>query len=142
MATSEIGDARNGDVHIAYEVQGDGGVDVLRIGASLSNFFHIRKIPILTRTHDRLTDLGRLINYDNRGTGLSDRVRASRLPALEERMDDLRAVLDAAGMQRAVVTCFSDGGPLGCLFAATHPRPHVGIDPVQHTPSWRVYSVA
>jgi class 3 adenylate cyclase len=122
--------ARSGDVHIAYEVLDgpDGpGVDVLRIAAFISNLEHSHQLPALNDNLRRLAAPGRVISYDNRGTGLSDRLRGVRLPSIEERMDDLRAVLDAAGSERAVLACFADGGPLGCLFAATYPERTVAL---------------
>jgi pimeloyl-ACP methyl ester carboxylesterase len=122
--------ARSGDLHIAYEVldtNGPGGVDVLRIAAFVSNLEHSHALPRFDEGSHRLARLGRVISYDNRGTGLSDRLRTARLPSIEERMDDLRAVLDAAGSERAALACFSDGGPLGCLFAATYPDRTVAL---------------
>ena len=68
-----------------------------------------------------LAEMGRLIVFDSRGTGLSDGVRGDRLPTLEERIDDLRAVLDAVNSERAIMVAFANGGPLCCLFAATYP---------------------
>jgi class 3 adenylate cyclase len=76
---------------------------------------------------ERLSRLGRLICFDHRGTGLSDRVRGYRLPTIEERVDDLRAVLDATGSERAVLVALADGGPLGCMFAGAHPAQTVGL---------------
>lgn len=123
MSTApDIRYARNGDLHIAYEVMGTGaGVDMLRLGGHISNLEHLHRMPAIQRNLERLAELGRLISCDNRGSGLSDRLRGSRLPSIEERMDDLRCVLDAANSDRAALVCFADGGPLGCLFAATHP---------------------
>lgn len=71
--------------------------------------------------------LGRAISFDGRGMGLSDRLRDRRLPPIEERMDDLTAVLDAAGAERALVVAGADGGPLSCLFAATYPERTLGL---------------
>ena len=71
---------------------------------------------------ERFWELGRLICFDHRGTGLSDHLRGYRLPTIEERVDDLRAVLDAAGSERVVLVALADGGPLGCMFAGTHPE--------------------
>jgi class 3 adenylate cyclase len=122
LTSRDIRYARSGDVNVAYEVLGEGGgVDVLRIAAFVSSL-QAPSLPVWEEMTSRLASLGRLIRYDNRGTGLSDRVRGARLPPLEDRVDDLRAILDAAGSRRAVLACFADGGPLGCLFAATHPE--------------------
>jgi class 3 adenylate cyclase len=128
MADDDIRYARNGDVHIAYQVLGlGGGVDLLRIGAFVAQLEHLGRLRIMAEFNGRLAALGRLICFDNRGTGLSDRLRGYRLPTIEERVDDLRAVLDAAGSERAVVVAFADGGPLGCLFAATHPQRTIAL---------------
>jgi pimeloyl-ACP methyl ester carboxylesterase len=77
--------------------------------------------PALARFLNRLASFSRLIVFDKRGTGLSDRVAESALPTLEQRMDDIRAVMDAAGSSRAVIFGISEGGPLSTLFAATYP---------------------
>jgi class 3 adenylate cyclase len=123
MTAEDIRYARNGEVHIAYQVLGPGGgIDLLRIGAFVSQLEQLRRLSVMVEFNDKLARLGRVICFDNRGTGLSDRLRGYRLPTIEERVDDLRAVLDAAGSRRAVLVCFADGGPLGCLFAATHPE--------------------
>jgi pimeloyl-ACP methyl ester carboxylesterase len=123
MANTDIRYARNRDIHIAYTVRGPGGgVDLLRVAAFVSSLAHGPAHAPWARVTEPLAALGRLISFDNRGTGLSDREHGAGLPPLEERMDDLRAVLDAAGSRRAVLTCFADGGPLGCLFAATYPE--------------------
>jgi class 3 adenylate cyclase len=76
---------------------------------------------------ERLAVLGRLISFDGRGMGLSDRLRDQRLPPLEERMDDARAVLDAAGAERALLVAGADGGPLACLLAASYPERTLGV---------------
>ena len=73
------------------------------------------------RIRRSLAEMGRLVVFDARGTGLSDGVAGDRLPTLEERIDDLRAVMDAVDSERAVLVAFADGGPLCCLFAATYP---------------------
>src|SRR5262245_35312036 len=119
----DISYARSGDVHIAYEVLGSGGgVDVVLLRRFASQLEHFRKLPAMAGFMDRLAGLGRLICFDHRGTGLSDRVQGYRLPTIEERSDDLIAVLDAVGSERAVIVALADGGPLGCLFAAAHPE--------------------
>ena len=120
--------ARNGDIHLAYEVSGPGGGDdVVLIRAFVSQLAHFRRLPAMTEFVEHLGRRGRVICYDQRGTGLSDRLRGYRLPTIEERIDDLRAVLDAAGSERALIVALADGGPLGCLFAATHPSRTVAL---------------
>ena len=120
--------ARNGDIHLAYEVVGPGGgADVVLIRAYVSQLEVFRRLPVMTAFVDRLARHGRVICFDHRGTGLSDRLRGYRLPTMEERIDDLRAVLDDAGSERATIVALADGGPLGCLFAATHPSRAVAL---------------
>jgi class 3 adenylate cyclase len=123
MNADDIRYARNGDIHIAYEVLGaGGGVDVVLIRTFVSQLEQYHRLPVMAAFADRLARLGRLICFDHRGSGLSDRLRGYRLPTIEERVDDLRVVLDAVGSERAVVVALADGGPLGCMFAATHPE--------------------
>ncbi len=128
MRTDEIHYARSGEYHIAYLVEGDGsgGVDVLRVGAYAYSLALRRPKPLL-KMSERHASLGRAITFDGRGMGLSDRLRDRRLPPIEERMDDLRAVLDDAGVRRALLSAGSDGGPLSCLFAATYPERTLGL---------------
>jgi class 3 adenylate cyclase len=126
--TSEIRYARSGEYHIAYRVDGDGsgGIDVLRVGAYV--FSLALRLPLPVRAMEAgYAALGRAISFDGRGMGLSDRLRDRRLPPIEERMDDLTAVLDAAGAERALVVAGADGGPLSCLFAATYPDRTLGL---------------
>jgi class 3 adenylate cyclase len=124
----EIRYARSGDLHIAYEVLGHGGgVDLVLIRTFVSQLEQYRRLPAMVSFTRRLAEIGRLICFDHRGTGLSDRVRGYRLPAIEERVDDLRSVLDAVGSERSVLVALADGGPLGCLFAASHPERTVAL---------------
>ncbi len=126
--TGEIAYARSGDYHIAYQVEGDGraGIDVLRIGAYVFSLA-LRLPPPVRAMEAAYAALGRTITFDGRGMGLSDRLRDRRLPPIEERMDDVTAVLDAVGVERALVVAGSDGGPLSCLFAATYPERTLGL---------------
>src|SRR5262245_18960208 len=110
--------ARSGDLNIAYQVQGDGPFDLVFVPGFLSHLDMQRSLPAAHQFFERLTSFSRLIIFDKRGTGLSDPV-AGPAP-LEERMDDLRAVMDAAGSERAAVIGLSEGGPLSLLFAATY----------------------
>jgi class 3 adenylate cyclase len=126
--TSEIRYARSGEYHIAFRVDGDGseGIDVLRVGAYVFSLA-LGLPPPVRAMEAAYAALGRAISFDGRGMGLSDRLRDRRLPPIEERMDDLTAVLDAAGAERALVVAGADGGPLSCLFAATHPERTLGL---------------
>src|SRR5688572_22037938 len=110
--------ARSGDVHIAYQVVGDGPFDLVHIPSFVSHLECAWEEPTLARGYERLASFSRLILFDKRGTGLSDRVQVA---TLEERMDDIRAVMDAVGSERAAIFGVSEGGPLSVLFAATYP---------------------
>ncbi len=83
--------------------------------------------PLYRRFYERLASFSRVIRFDKRGTGLSDRFTGDRLPTLEERVEDIRAVMDAVGSDRATILGSSDGGTMSCLFAATHPERTVGL---------------
>jgi pimeloyl-ACP methyl ester carboxylesterase len=113
--------ARSGNLHIAYQVAGDGPVDLVFVHAWISHIEHLWEEPSLARFLSRLASFSRLILLDKRGTGLSDPVPLDKLPTLEERMDDLRAVMDAAGSERAALLGTSEAGALNLLFSATHP---------------------
>jgi pimeloyl-ACP methyl ester carboxylesterase len=112
--------ARSGDVHIAYQVVGNGPRDVVLVPGWISNIEVFWEEPSVARFLERLASFSRLILFDKRGTGLSDRV--SDMPNLETRMDDIRAVMDAVRSERAALTGYSEGGPLCALFAATYPE--------------------
>ena len=114
--------ARSGDLHIAYQVVGKGPLDLVYVPGWVSHIDLAWEEPTLARFLNRLASFSRLIVFDKRGTGLSDRVPHDKLPSLEERMDDLRAVMDAAGSARAAIFGFSEGGNLSTLFAATYPQ--------------------
>jgi class 3 adenylate cyclase len=121
-STPETRYAKSGDLHLAYQVVGDGPFDLLHIPGFVSNVEGMWDEPLLARFLRRLASFSRLILFDKRGTGLSDRVPVDRLPTLEERMDDLRAVLDAAGSEQAALLSHSEGGNLAVLYAATYPE--------------------
>jgi pimeloyl-ACP methyl ester carboxylesterase/class 3 adenylate cyclase len=108
-------------VHIAYSVTGEGPLDLLLVMGYASHLERIWDEPRLARFLTRLASFSRLIMFDKRGMGLSDRVSPDRLPSLEVRMDDARAVLSEVGSERAVVFGVSEGGPMSTLFAATYP---------------------
>ena len=101
---------------------GDGPLDLVLVHGWVCTFQPGWENPKLAGFYRRLSSMGRLILFDKRGTGLSDRVSPERLPDLETRMDDVRAVLDAVGSSRAVVLGISEGGAMSTLFAATHPE--------------------
>jgi class 3 adenylate cyclase len=109
-------------VHIAYQAVGSGPPDILHLGTYFSNLEHRQAIPSAIRIDGPLASLGRLVLMDGRGTGLSDRLSGRRLPTLEERIDDIRAVLDALESAGVVLVSFADAGPLACLFAGTYPE--------------------
>jgi pimeloyl-ACP methyl ester carboxylesterase len=113
---------RSGDAHIAYQVVGDGPIDVVYVQGFVSNMEMNWQEPSYARFLSRIASFSRLITFDKRGTGLSDRVPEDRLPTLEQRMDDMRAVMDAVGSERAALFGVSEGGPMCMLFAATYPE--------------------
>jgi pimeloyl-ACP methyl ester carboxylesterase len=114
-------------VHIAYEVVGEGPVDIVFVMGWTSHLELMWAEPSLARFLNRLASFSRLILFDKRGMGLSDRVPDDRLPSLEVRMDDARAVMDAVGSERAVVLGVSEGGPMATLFAATYPERTIAL---------------
>jgi pimeloyl-ACP methyl ester carboxylesterase/class 3 adenylate cyclase len=111
--------AKSGDVNVAYQVTGDGPFDLVLVSGFVSHLEQDWQHPDSARLLERLGSFARLIRFDKRGTGLSD--RAVGLPDFETRMDDVRAVMDAAGCERAALFGYSEGGPLAILFAATYP---------------------
>ena len=117
--------ARSGDVNIAYQVVGDGPIDLVLTFGWVSHLAYVWEEPSVARFLDRLASFTRLILYDKRGTGMSDRVHP--LPTLEQRMDDIRAVMDAAGSERAALFGISEGGVVSALFAATYPERTIGL---------------
>ena len=125
MERPETRYARSGDVAIAYQVAGEGPVDLVNIPPFVSNLELVWDHPIGRRYRERLASFSRLIVFDKRGTGLSDRVRD--IPTLETRMDDVRAVMDAAGSDRAVLFGESEGAAMSILFAATYPERALGL---------------
>jgi pimeloyl-ACP methyl ester carboxylesterase/DNA-binding winged helix-turn-helix (wHTH) protein len=114
--------AKSGEVNIAYQVIGNGPIDLVFVMGWVSHLEYFWEEPSFARFLSRLASFSRLILFDKRGTGLSDPVPINRLPTLEERMDDVRAVMNAAGSKRAVLVGVSEGGPLCSMFAATYPE--------------------
>lgn len=112
--------AKSGDLSIAYQVVGHGSRDLVFVMGWVSHIEMFWTEPHFARFLERLASFSRLILFDKRGTGLSD--RPAHLPTLEERMDDVRAVMDAAGSERAALFGVSEGGPMCALFAATYPE--------------------
>ena len=112
--------AKSGDVNIAYQVTGGGSLDLVLVPGWVSHVEHAWEEPSFAGFLHRVASFSRLIFLDRRGTGLSDPVAG--LPTLEERMDDVRAVMDAAGSERAALFGISEGGPMCSLFAATYPE--------------------
>jgi pimeloyl-ACP methyl ester carboxylesterase len=114
--------ARSGDVNIAYQVIGQAPIDLVFVMGWVSHLEYFWREPSFARFLLRLASFARLILFDKRGTGLSDRVPLNELPTLEQRMDDVRAVMDAVGSERAALCGVSEGGPMCSLFAATYPE--------------------
>ena len=114
--------AQSGDVSIAYQTVGEGSFDLVFVMGWVSNIDEFWTDPPFARFLNGLASFARLIVFDKRGTGLSDRVDERQLPTLEQRMDDVRAVMDAADSRKAVLLGISEGGPMCTLFAATYPE--------------------
>src|SRR3989440_9150750 len=112
--------ARSDDVRIAYQITGDGPFDVVWAPGTMSHLDLDWEIPRRALFFERFSKFCRLIRFDKRGTGLSD--RPVKMATLEERTDDIRAVMDAAGIQRTNLVGPSEGGSKGCVFAATYPH--------------------
>jgi class 3 adenylate cyclase len=112
--------AKSGDVNIAYQVLGDGPFDLVWVPGAFSHVELNWSVPHRAAFNRRLASFCRLIMFDKRGTGMSD--RAQGIANLETRMDDVRAVMDAAGSERAALFGVSEGGPMSALFAASYPE--------------------
>jgi pimeloyl-ACP methyl ester carboxylesterase len=119
--------AKSGDLNIAYQVVGEGPLDLVYVPGWISNVELMWEEPAHAHVLGRLASFSRLILFDKRGTGLSDPVSLDRLPTLEERMDDVRAVMDAIGCEQAAVFGFSEGGVMSALFAATYPKRTIAL---------------
>jgi class 3 adenylate cyclase len=112
--------AKSGDLHIAYAVEGDGPIDLVWIPPWVSQVEYLWAEPSLERVMARLTEFARVITFDRRGSGLSDPLFGA--PTLEDQIDDVLAVMDAAGSESAAICGTLEGGPMAALFAATHPE--------------------
>ena len=121
-STPETRYVENGDVNIAYQVVGTGDLDIVFVMGWVSHLEYFWKHHSFASFLNRLASFSRLILFDKRGTGLSDRVPLAELPTLEQRMEDVHAVMDAVGSARAVLIGVSEGGPMCSLFAATYPE--------------------
>jgi pimeloyl-ACP methyl ester carboxylesterase len=117
---SDVKFAQSDDVSVAYAVQGDGPVDIVYVQGGMSHLDAMWELQPYRQFVERMTEFARVIRFDKRGMGMSDRVPGAT--TLETRMDDIRAVMDAAGSERAVIIGESEGGPLAMLFAAAHPE--------------------
>jgi pimeloyl-ACP methyl ester carboxylesterase len=122
---SETRYAKSGDINIAYQVLGTGPIDLVYVPGWVSHLEYGWEEPCVARFYQRLASFSRLILFDKRGTGLSD--RSTNLPALEQRMDDVRAVMEAVESDRAVVFGMSEGGNMALLFAATYPERTIAL---------------
>ncbi|HQR34837.1 MAG TPA: alpha/beta fold hydrolase [Blastocatellia bacterium] len=123
----EVRYARSGEVNIAYQVIGDAPLDLVFVMGWISHLEYFWTEPSFARFLRRLATFSRVILFDKRGTGLSDRVPLDQLPTLEQRMDDVRAVMEAVGSERAVLCGISEGGPMCSLFSATHPEKTIAL---------------
>jgi class 3 adenylate cyclase len=117
--------AKSGDLSIAYQVIGDGEIDLVLVPGIVSHVEFAHELPGYSEYLNRLASFARVITFDKRGQGLSDRV--ADMPSLEERIDDVRAVMDAVGVERAALMGMSEGGPMSVLFAATHPERTIAL---------------
>src|SRR4051812_24584936 len=117
--------AKSGDINIAYQVLGDGPIDLIYVPGWVSHLEYGWEEPSVARFYRRLASFSRLILFDKRGTGLSD--QSTNLPTLEQRMDDVRAVMEAVRSERAVVFGMSEGGNMAMLFAATYPERTIAL---------------
>ena len=112
--------ARSGDVQIAFQVTGEGPVDIVLAPGTVSHLDLWWDFPPFRREIEAWSSFARLVRFDKRGTGLSD--RPTEAATLEERTDDIRAVMDAVGLDRAVIYGRSEGGQMACMFAAMYPE--------------------
>jgi pimeloyl-ACP methyl ester carboxylesterase len=130
--------ALSGDAHIAYQVFGEGDLDLVFVPGFVSNIEHYWEMPQVPDLLGRLASFARVVIFDKRGTGLSDPVAGP--PPLEQRMDDMQAVMDAAGVERAALYGISEGGPASVLFAATYPDRTSALVLYGSTPRFRTDS--
>ena len=122
MTPPETRYAKNGDAYVAYQVAGHGPIDVVVLTQWFSHVEALWDVPPLARFVERLCSFGRVVTFDKRGTGLSDPVLITSLPSIEEWMDDLRAVLDQAAIERVAIVANMASAFMACVFAATYPH--------------------
>jgi pimeloyl-ACP methyl ester carboxylesterase len=122
MALPEVRYATSGGLHIAYQLVGDGPLDLVLLPQWFSNIDSQWDVPPLAGFIERLLEFGRVLTFDKRGTGLSDPVAVSELPSIEVWMDDLRGVMDDSGIERAVLIANLASSFMAMVFAATYPR--------------------
>jgi class 3 adenylate cyclase/alpha-beta hydrolase superfamily lysophospholipase len=127
LLPSETRYAKSGGVNIAYQVVGEGPVDLVYVPGWVSHVELAWEVPDLARGFERLASFSRLILFDKRGTGMSDPVPETGLPTLEQRMDDVRAVMDTVGSERAAIFGASEGGNMSMLFAASYPERTIAL---------------
>src|SRR5436853_7030467 len=120
FALPETRYALSGDVNLAYQVMGDGPVDIILVPGFISHIEFRHELPGNTAFLRRLSSFARVVTFDKRGQGLSDRV--SDAPSLEQRMDDVRAIMDNIGSKRAALLGISEGSAMSIMFAATYPE--------------------
>jgi pimeloyl-ACP methyl ester carboxylesterase len=123
MADSLLPETRyalSGDVNVAYQTMGAGPVDIIVVPGLASHVEFMHEMPGYTAFHRRLSTFARVVTFDKRGQGLSDRIFDA--PSLEQRIDDVRAIMDTIGSKRATLFGHSEGCPMSVLFAATYPE--------------------
>ena len=120
MNVPETKFTQSGEISIAYQIVGNGPLDLIIVPGFVSHLEQAWEDPSFSRFLMQLASFSRLILFDKRGTGLSDRIGG--IPTLEERMDDVRAVMDSVDSQQAALFGISEGGPMSVLFAATYPE--------------------
>ena len=120
FALPETRYALSGEVNIAYQTMGDGPIDIVLVPGIVSHVEFAHELAGYTAFLRRLSSFARVVTFDKRGQGLSDRI--SGAPSLEQRMDDVRAVMDDVGSQQVALLGFSEGSPMSALFAATYPE--------------------
>ena len=120
FALPETRYALSGEVNIAYQTMGDGPIDIVLVPGIVSHVEFAHELAGYTAFLRRLSSFARVVTFDKRGQGLSDRI--SGAPSLEQRIDDVRAVMDDVGSQQAALLGFSEGSPMSALFAATYPE--------------------
>jgi pimeloyl-ACP methyl ester carboxylesterase len=135
MQTPRTRYALSGEAHIAYQAFGEGDLDLVFVPGFVSNIEHYWEMPGVPDLLERLASFARVVIFDKRGTGLSDPVAGP--PPLEQRMDDMQAVMDASGLERAALFGISEGGPASVLFAATYPERTSSLVLYGSTPRFR-----